>query len=149
MVSNAERRDISRFRRAARVVTEDDTRQNRTTEVNFATNEAGFYLAIVDETTCIGVIRVIVFFHVCPGGVGDLVNRTETLAPPIGDLHKPIEVPVQCVDGASPENRHSASLNCNQGGVWSPVIGAGCHCDPGFVVSDGGQSCTGSSNQIL
>ena len=143
MLSSAEARNITRFQRVARVATGDNEagRQNTTIEINFNTNENGFYLAIVDETTCIGITRVIVFYNVCPAGAVDLVNRTETLAPRIERISQPFEISLQCVDGASPEDGQSAKLNCNQGGVWSSIEGAGCRCNPGLVLSEDGQSC--------
>ena len=134
MLSDAEARDTSRFQQVAGVATGEDTgqiRQNRTTEIDFNTDEAGFYLAIVDETTCIGVTRVIVFYNVCPGGVVGLVNRTETLAPSVQRISQPLEVSVVCVEGAIPENGKSARLNCNQGGVWTTIQESGC-CKPGM-----------------
>ena len=58
--------------------------QNQTRQINFDSDAEGFYVAIRDETTCIVVTRVIVFYNVCPGGPAELVMRPETLAPPVG-----------------------------------------------------------------
>ena len=144
MLSEAAARDTTMFQQVARLDTGDDTgqtRQNRTIELNFETDANGFYLAIVDETTCIGVTRVIVFYNVCPGGPEAFVNRTETLAPPVQRISEPLEVQLLCVEGASPENGISAKLNCNQGGVWTSIPGSECRCNPGLMVSEDGRSC--------
>ena len=151
MLSAAEARDTNRFRMVSRIATSDDsrqTRQNRTTELDFETNEDGFYLAIVDEGTCIGITRVIVFYNVCPGGVEDLVVRTETIAPRIERISQPFTVSAQCVEGASPENEVSARLNCNQGGVWTEIPGSGCRCNPGLTTSEDGRSCRGNYSHM-
>ncbi len=146
-------RSISKYQRTHGVFLGNDTRynikQNRAIELNFDTDKEGFYLAIVDETLCIGVTRVIVLYHVCPGGVMDNVNQPETLAPHFEHLNQPLAVSAQCVEAASPENGVSAMLNCNQGGAWTPVQGSGCRCNPGFIASEDGSSCTGKATNLL
>ena len=57
------------------------TRQNRIVDVNLSGNADGLYLAIRDETTCIVITRMLVFYSVCPGGAVDFVMHPETLAP--------------------------------------------------------------------
>ena len=135
------------YRLISRIAPADDswlTVQNQTKELNFQTDEDGFYLAITDETSCFAITRVIVFYNVCPGETETLVVRPETLAPPIDRLSTPRHVTVECVAGASPENGVAAKLTCAQGGVWSSVSGSGCRCDPGLRGDESGQSCTPS-----
>ena len=115
---------------------------NRTIELNFMTEEDGFYLGIRDETSCFALSRVIVFYHVCPDDVSDLVVRPETIAPRIhreGLLEK---VTTKCVPEAIPENSEVV-LNCAQGGVWSAIAGSGCQCNPGLIKAGDGKSCKG------
>ncbi len=106
--------------------------QNQTREMNFQTNEDGFYLAIRDESTCIVVSRLLVFYNVCPQETVIFFMRPETLAPIIERLSTPIEVTAQCVTGASPDNGVAPRLTCSQGGVWGTIAGSGCTCNPGL-----------------
>ena len=134
------------YRLVDRIATDDDTgqiRQNRTVDVNLNGNADGLYLAIRDETTCIVITRILVFYSVCPGGAVDFVLRPETLAPSIMRNPIPLRVTAECLAGASPENGEGAILSCNQGGTWTTTAGAGCRCNPGFVAAENGKSCTG------
>ena len=140
------------YRLVERIATDDDTgltRQNRTVDLDLNGNADGLYLAIRDETTCIVITRMLVFYSVCPGGAVDFVMRPETLAPIVMRNPTPLKVDAECVAGASPENGEGAILNCNQGGTWTVVPGAGCQCNPGFVAAENGRSCTGKSQGVI
>ena len=139
--------NTSNYKLVARIATDDETgqtRQNRTVDLNLNGNADGLYLAIRDETTCIVITRMLVFYSVCPGGAVDFVMRPETLAPMIERHPIPMQVTVECVAGASPENGEEAILNCNQGGTWTTIPGAGCQCNLGFMAAENGRSCTGT-----
>ena len=139
-------RDTTNYQLVARVAAEDDTgliRQNQTREINFESEESGFYVAIVDESTCVAVTRIIVFYNVCPEGNEELVIRPETIAPIVDHASTPFAVTAECVAGASPDNGEAVRLNCNQGGTWTTIPGSGCSCNPGFNTSDDGRSCMG------
>jgi hypothetical protein len=138
--------DTERYRQVSRLAPEDISglaSLNQTREANFATDEEGFYIAIQDETSCILVQRLIVFYNICPGGPEDLVMRPETIAPPIGRTSQPLVVTGQCVEGASPISGGFVRLDCVQGGVWSPIPNSGCSCNPGFNTSADRRSCIG------
>ena len=138
--------NTSNYRLVDRIATDDDTgqtRQNRTVDLNLNANADGIYLAIRDETTCIVITRMLVFYSACPGGAVDFVMRPETLAPIVMRNPIPLKVDAECVAGASPENGEGAILNCNQGGTWTVVPGAGCQCNTGFMAAANGRSCTG------
>jgi hypothetical protein len=135
-----------RYRQVSRLAADDINgliSQNQTSEVNFATNEEGFYIAIQDETSCILLKRLLVFYHICPGGPRDLVMLPETIAPPIGRTSLPLVVTAQCVEGSSSITGGVIRLNCVQGGVWSPMANSGCSCNPGFNTSADRRSCSG------
>ena len=145
-------RETDNYRLVSRVASDDDTGLtplNQTREIDFSTAAEGFYIAIRDETTCIELQRLTVFYNVCPGGPGDLVMRPETIAPPIGRMSQPLEVTAQCVEGASPDGEGEVRLNCNQGGVWNAIAGSGCSCDPGFDTSADRRSCIGILHQVM
>ena len=95
-------RETGNYRLVSRVASDDDTgltSQNQTREADFTTDAEGFYIAIRDETTCIVLQRLIVFYNICPRGPGDLVMRTETIAPPVGRMSQPLEVTAHAVCG--------------------------------------------------
>ena len=107
-------RDTRNYQLVTRVATEDDTgltRQNQTREINFESEESGFYVAIVDETTCVAVTRIIVFYNVCPEENEELVMHPETIAPIVERTSIPIEVTAECVAGASPDNGDGANAS--------------------------------------
>ena len=120
-----------------------DVRENSSVQIDFATAATGFYLGIQDETSCILVHRVLVFYYVCPAETSDLITRPEVIAPFIGNS-APIVVNGQCVENSSSENGIGARLTCSQNGVWGGLGGAGCVCDTGFQRSWDGHSCMGT-----
>ncbi len=145
-VDSTTARNTANYRQIDRVAPFDDSgtvSQNQTREMNFQTNEDGFYLAIRDESTCIVVSRLLVFYNVCPQETVGLVMQPETRAPIIERLSTPIEVTAQCVTRASPDNGGAPRLTCSQGGVWGTIAGSGCTCNPGFVASEDGTLCMG------
>ena len=118
-----------------------DVRENSSVQIEFSTAATGFYLGIQDETSCVLVHRVLVFYYVCPANTSDLITRPEVIAPRIGNS-APIVVNGQCVENSSPElNGIGARLTCSQNGVWGGIGGAGCVCDTGFQRSLDGRSC--------
>ena len=110
-------------------------------QVDFDTAATGFYLGIRDETSCVLVHRVLVFYCVCPAGTSDLITRPERIAPFIGNS-APHLVDGQCVENSSPQNGMQPRLICSQNGVWGGIDGAGCVCDTGFQQSLDGCSCS-------
>ena len=120
-----------------------DVRENSSVQLDFSTAATGVYLGIRDETSCVLVHRVLVFYYVCPAETSDLITRPEVIAPFIGNS-APIVVDGQCVNNSSPENGIGARLTCSQNGVWGGLGGAGCVCDAGFQRSLDGRSCVGT-----
>ena len=121
-------RMIANYQLFSRVAPNDNSGQSSqkmTRELDFKTEEDGFYLGILDETSCIALTRVMVFYNVCPGGVVDRVVRPQTVAPCIDRQTPLFEVTTGYVPGASPENGVTAKLTCGQGGVWTTVVGSG------------------------
>ena len=75
-----------------------------------------FIWVLEKKTSFFSLSCVIVFYHVWPEEVSDLVVHPETIAPPIGRLGQLIEVITKCVPGAIPE-KSEVQLSCSQGGV--------------------------------
>ena len=120
-----------------------DARENMSIQVDFTTAATGFYLGIRDETSCVLVHRVLVFYYVCPAETSDLITRPERIAPFIGNS-APLLVDGQCVENSSPQNGMRPRLTCSQNGVWGGIDGAWCACDTGFQRSLDGHSCVGT-----
>ena len=132
---NAERRGVTNYRQVQRVSPDITTgeRVNETVVLNFVTNEPRFYSAVEDETTCIVITRLIVFYGVCPSQTFNLTSTPEVIAPQTGAK----TVPVTCTTNAVPENDGGAKLICLAGGIWSSVSNSGCRCAPGLGLMDG------------
>ena len=119
---DANRRDISRYRQIQRVSANslDGNTVNETVTVDFNTNNSSFYLAIRDETTCILITRVIVFYGTCPRQLQDKVIFPETIAPIVGG--SPVTVNALCIENAEPVGDSPTRLICSasqNGGHWT------------------------------
>ena len=147
-----EARNIKNYRQVERISPDDTSgvRVNETVDVNFSTEFTSFYFAIQDETSCIVITRMIIFYHVCPSETADLVLRPQTVAPIVTRQSLPISVKALCVENASPINMldGAPTLKCNEGGLWSSVPSLGCQCDLGYVASMDRQRCEGENDAI-
>ena len=132
--------NLNNYRQVRRVSPDVITgaRVNITITIDFNTNHSSFYFAIQDETTCIVVTRLIIFYYICPQETVDLVPHPEIIAPPF-----PIEnqegiplvvVTAHCVENTEPENGRAPLLICSNGGIWSSIPGSGCRCVPGYFL---------------
>ena len=145
-------RNLSNYEFVGQIVPRDGSdsvRENGSVNINFDTEAAGFYLGIQDETTCIFIHRVLVFYYVCHAVTSDLMTRPETIAPIIGGTTPPARMIGQCVENARPESGTGPRFMCSQRGVWSSNIGTGCLCGSGFQSSSDGRSCVGMLSVCL
>ena len=131
--NSAAARNISNYRQVRRVSPAVTTgaRVNETVTYTFSTNQSSFYFAIQDETTCIVVTRMIVFYHICPNQIINLISHPETIAPVLGQS---TVVTASCVMNAEPViGLAPRGLVCVTGGVWSHVPpNARCRCVDGY-----------------
>ena len=69
-------RNINNYRQVQRVSPSDTNgvRVNETVTVNLNTDHSSFYFAIEDETSCIVITRLIVFYRVCSSQTISLVH---------------------------------------------------------------------------
>lgn len=137
LVSDAVRSNISNYRQVRRVSPDITTgaRVSETVIVNFETNQPIFYFAAEDETTCIIITRMIVFYTVCPNQTIDLISAPEIIAPTVGVT----EVIATCASNAVTEDDDDPKLVCSPGGTWTR-LGSGCRCAPGSGFVNG--SCS-------
>ena len=140
---------ISNYRQVQRVSPDDTSgnRVNETISIDFASTsqETSFYFAVQDETSCIVITRMIVFYYVCPQQTSGLMHYPETIAPRLPTSDRPgvapISVTASCVENAATENGRSPTVFCSSGGVWSTQSGRGCVCLSGFANQRGACTC--------
>ena len=140
--NTAASKTISNYRQVQRVSPDDTSSYsvNETVIIDFASTsqETSFYFAVQDETTCIVITRMIVFYLVCLQQTSDLIHYPETIAPTSAAS---TPVVASCVENAATENgRSPITVFCSSGGVWSTQSDRGCVCLPGFANQDG--ACT-------
>ena len=135
--NSAAARNISNYRQVQRVSPDVTTgaRVTGTIVLNFNTSHSSFYFAIQDETTCMVITRLIIFYTVCPAQTANLIHYPETVA--LSSDFKGASIPytqvfVLCVQNAQPENGSTATANCSSAGIWNTIPGAGCRCIPGY-----------------
>ena len=146
IINRTEARNTSKYRRIQRIAPAAESglvSQNASVPVNFVTNESGFYLAFVDDNTCIAITRVMVLYRVCPPMVLDLVIYPQTLSP---SIRKTVGVEGYCVEGASGEISPRPFLYCSQAGKWAVLQnGTGCQCNRGYLKEENADACSSES----
>ena len=123
-------RNARNYRQVKRVSSYNaGSRLNETVTVNFNTSHSSFYFAIQDETTCVVITRLIIFYYVCPEQTVNLVHYPQTIAP-ISDT---VIVTPSCVSNAEVADvRSPPRLACTNEGRWYHFIGS-CSCIPGYL----------------
>ena len=82
-------------------------------------NEGGFYLAVVDFSTCVTLTRILVLYYVCPEETSELISRPEAIdsesieGTPSGEG--------ECVENSSTESGADPLLICGAGGQWQVI----------------------------
>ena len=139
--------------------------------ISFIVNpsDTGFYVAIQDVGTCVGISRLRVYYYICPSRQEGLVLYPETPAQDVGTcvgisrlrvyhyicpsrqeglvLYPETPAPVSgsvnvqftCVDNAESE---SDTLTCNHDGTWSTEVPVH-ECNVGY--ENMGINCSGKS----
>ena len=149
-VDSDEARNISNYQQVQRVSPDntDGTRVNETVVINFSTDHQAFYFAIQDETSCIVITRLIMFYYICPKQTADLIIFPETFAPPGNQAGIPlVSVTASCVANAEPENGLAPLPSCLSEGIWSLVPTAGCKCTAGSPQSK--ETCENKQSHLV
>ena len=140
-------RDTTNYRQVNRISPDITTgaRVNETIDLNFITNHSSFYFAIQDETACMVITRLMIFYHVCPEEITELVIRPETIAPSISRESSLFLIIAKCVENASPvaSEAPGPKIKCTERGVWYSLAELGCKCDHGYLPSVDRQTCKG------
>ena len=145
---NSDKINITKYRQVQRVLPVDasGSRVNETITINFTTNHSSFYFAVQDETTCMVITRLIIFYTVCPTQTANLIHYPETVATSRSNFQgEVLYISALCVENAQPENGVSPMISvCAVGGIWGSVIpGAECQCVPGYFRDN--ETCTRKS----
>ena len=115
---------------------EASEQQTQFVDIDLDESESGFYLAIIDPSTCIIINRLLVFYRVCLAETVNLVAYPRTLAG-----RAPLQVTAGCVENASTANG-DIKPTCLSDGTWVNATSR-CKCDSGFAPS--GEQCVGKS----
>ena len=103
--------------------------------------ESGFYLAVVDLSTCIAINRILVFYYVCPAETSQLVTRPEVIQA-ISPDDSDVTINGECVENSSTQSGSMPLLSCDEEGLWNVIFP--CFCNPGYELVDGQQQCSGT-----
>ncbi len=107
------------------------------------TSNDGLYLGLRDEGTCGSVIRIIMYYVVCPGRTVDLVTYPEAAVP----VRASSDIVFEAV--CAPNSHAATTLEVVASHSTSTctdraTAGAACECDDGgYVLSGNGESCVG------
>ena len=141
------RLNTNNYRQVDRISPDDTSgaKVNETFDISFKTDHSSFYFAVQDETSCMVITRLLIFYHICPAGTAELVIHPETIAPPISRQSSLLVVTAECVNNAIPIVIGAAGpvIKCTEEGVWFSIPELGCKCNRGYVPSVDGQRCEG------
>ena len=144
-INSTEARNTGNYENVGRVtppITTGDTLNTEFQDI-ILDSENGFYLAIVDFSTCIGIQRILVLYYVCPEETSQLISRPETIES-ISLSEIDTFVDGECVVNSSTERGGNPLLICGRMGQWQVVIP--CLCDSGYeLVLD---QCSGTCTYI-
>ena len=101
-------------------------------------SDTGFYVALQDTGTCVGISRLRVYRYNCPSRQVGLVLYPETPAPVFGSVN----VQFTCVDNAYIPESESDTVTCYHNGTWSTEVPV-CECNVGY--ENMGTNCNGKS----
>ena len=104
-------------------------------------SDTGFYVALQDTGTCVGISRLRVYHYICPSQQNGLVLYPETPALELGSVN----VQFTCVDNAYIPESESDTVTCYHNGTWSTEIPV-CECDVGY--ENMGTNCGGKSIKL-
>ena len=93
-------------------------------------SDTGFYVALQDTGTCVGISRLRVYHYNCPSRQEGLILYPEAPAPAYGSVN----INIKCVDNAVVSN--SPQVTCRSDGTWGPENPV-CKCRPRYEERQG------------
>ena len=101
-------------------------------------SDTGFYVALQDTGTCVGISRLRVYHYICPSQQKGLVLYPEIPTPVSGSVN----VQFTCVDNAHLPESESDTITCYHNATWSTEVPV-CECSVGY--ENMGTNCAGKS----
>ncbi|CAI8023599.1 Ephrin type-A receptor 4-B, partial [Geodia barretti] len=95
----------------------------------------GFYLGVVDLTTCVTLTRILILYYVCPEETSELISRPESQS-----LEGSPSVERVCVENSSTESGANPILICGARGEWQVI--KPCLCNPGYQLDSSQDMCS-------
>ena len=99
--------------------------------------EDGFYLAVVDLSTCVTLSRILVLYYVCPEETSELISRPEAIESESTGVYS---IAGECVENSSTESGADPLLICGAGGQWQVIVP--CLCNPGYQLDSSQDHCS-------
>ncbi|CAI8053197.1 Ephrin type-A receptor 4-B, partial [Geodia barretti] len=99
----------------------------------------GFYLGVVDLSTCVTLTRILVLYYVCPEETSELISRPEAIESQ--SLEGSPSVEGECVENSSTESGANPILICGPRGQWQVI--KPCLCNPGYQLDSSQDKCSG------
>ena len=101
----------------------------------------GFYLGVVDLSTCVTLSRILVLYYVCPEETSELIHRPEAIESQ--SLEGSPSVEGECVENSSTESGASPILMCGTRGQWQVM--KHCLCNHGYELDSSTDMCSGEA----
>ena len=105
----------------------------------------GFYLGVVDFSTCVTLTRILVLYYVCPKETSELISRPEAIESQ--SLEGSPSFEGECVENSSTESGANPILMCSAKGQWSVI--KPCLCNPGYQLDVSQDQCSGTSQGYI
>ena len=100
--------------------------------------EDGFYLAVIDLSTCVTLTRILVLYYVCPEETSELISRPEAIHSE--SIEGTPSVEGECVENSSTESGADPLLICGARGQWQVI--KSCLCNPGHQLDSSQNKCS-------
>ena len=128
-----------RVGRISPAVTSGDMPFVESHDIEFGTT-GGFYLGVVDLSTCVTLTRILVLYYVCPEETAELISRPEAIESQ--SLEGSPAVEGECVENSSTDGGVDPILICGSWGQWQVI--KPCLCNPGYHLDTSQEQCSGS-----
>ena len=111
--------------------------------LNWVYTTGGFYLGVVDLSTCVTLKRILVLYYVCPEETSELISRPEAIESQSLEGSRSVEG--ECVENSSTESGANPILICGPRGQWNVI--KPCLCNPGYQLDSSHDKCSGTSKR--
>ncbi|CAI8031783.1 Ephrin type-A receptor 4-A, partial [Geodia barretti] len=98
----------------------------------------GYYLGVVDLSTCVTLTRILVLYYVCPEETSELISRPEAIESQ--SLVGSPSVEGECVENSSTGGGVNPILICSARGQWHVI--KPCLCNPGYQLNSSQDKCS-------